>query len=95
MVSSIAPGNNMGAYYISGGSIFVKIENIWNQGAISLEDKMGDPLEPYRAQSDETLHLEICYREPGPGGGIGKHFIVSLAGKNVFRSSIDNLIIYS
>jgi hypothetical protein len=43
MVSSIAPGNIMGAYYISGGSIFVKIENIWNQGAISLEDNMGGP----------------------------------------------------
>ena len=31
----------------------------------------------------------------GPGGGIGKYYLVSLAGKNVFRSSIDNLLIYS
>jgi hypothetical protein len=43
MVSSIAPGYNMGAYYISGGIIFVKIENAWNKGPISLEDKMGTP----------------------------------------------------
>jgi hypothetical protein len=31
----------MGGYYISGGTIFVKIENAWNQGAGSLEDNMG------------------------------------------------------
>jgi hypothetical protein len=33
----------MRAYYISGGTIIVKIENTWIQAARSLEDKMGDP----------------------------------------------------
>ena len=85
----------MGAYYISGGTIFVKIIEHLESRREKAEGQDGRLFELYRAQSEETLHLEIWYREPGPGGGIGKHFIVSLAGKNVFRSSIDNLIIYS
>lgn len=42
-VSSISPGNNIGAYYISGGTVLVKVENTWNQGTRSLEDKVGGP----------------------------------------------------
>ena len=39
----------MGAYYISGRLIFVKTDNIWNQGARNLNDKMGGP-------SNFTMH---------------------------------------
>jgi hypothetical protein len=44
---------------------------------------------------EREMVLGVYCQEPGLKGVMGKCFLVSLAGKNVFSSSIDNLIIYS
>ena len=46
-----------------------------------LEDKMGGPSNFTVHRAGEPFTWESVVGNQGPGGGIGKHFLVSLAGK--------------